>query len=276
MQTQLICSDIDGTLLNKDRELSEKTISVIKELAPMPFILISSRMPQAMHHLQKELDILGSPLICYNGGLIIQGNKILDSYEINLNITTDLVQFCVTTEIHTSLYHGDEWYVATMDYWANRESNNTKVIPQIQDFHTTISKWEIENKGAHKIMCMGKPEEIDQLESYIKMKHGGEIIAYRSKDTYLEISPRVISKKTALQRLIDSQYPSLTLDDVTAFGDNYNDIDMLEAVGVGVAVANAIPEVLAVAKVTTKTNKEDGVALYLEGLLLVENSKISA
>ena len=48
MQTKIICSDIDGTLLNKDRELSEKTIAVIKDMAHMPFILISSRMPQAL------------------------------------------------------------------------------------------------------------------------------------------------------------------------------------------------------------------------------------
>ncbi len=68
MQTKLICSDIDGTLLNKDRELSTKTIEVIKDMTPMPFILISSRMPQAIEHLQKELDITHLPLICYNGG----------------------------------------------------------------------------------------------------------------------------------------------------------------------------------------------------------------
>ena len=57
MQIKLICSDIDGTLLNKDRELSKRTISAVKNISPTPFILISSRMPQAMSHLQEELMI---------------------------------------------------------------------------------------------------------------------------------------------------------------------------------------------------------------------------
>ena len=84
MQTKLICSDIDGTLLNKDRELSEKSIEVIKDLSPIPFILISSRMPQAMQHLQQELDITHLPLICYNGGLIIDGDDVIHSTEISI------------------------------------------------------------------------------------------------------------------------------------------------------------------------------------------------
>ena len=163
MQTKLICSDIDGTLLNKDRELSDKTIAVIKDMAPTPFILISSRMPQAMEHLQEELDISHLPLICYNGGLIIDGKEIVHSTEINLDITKALVDFCSDTDIHSSLYHGREWYVPEMDFWANRESNNTKVHPVVQDIELTLSQWGSEGKGAHKIMCMGEPAELDAL-----------------------------------------------------------------------------------------------------------------
>ena len=81
MQTKLICSDIDGTLLNKDRELSDKTIAAIKDMAPTcRLYLISSRMPQAMEHLQEELDITHLPLICYNGGLIVDGRRSSAQY----------------------------------------------------------------------------------------------------------------------------------------------------------------------------------------------------
>ena len=116
MQTKLICSDIDGTLLNKHRELSDKSISVIKDLKHLPFILISSRMPQAMQHLQKELDINGLPLIAYNGGLIIKGEEILQSTEINIEITESLCNFTANTNIHSSLYHGYTWFVPEMDF----------------------------------------------------------------------------------------------------------------------------------------------------------------
>lgn len=265
MQTKLICSDIDGTLLNKDRELSTKTIAVIKDMAPMPFILISSRMPQAMEHLQEELDITHLPLICYNGGLIIEGEEVVHSTEINLDITKALVDFCSDTEIHSSLYHGREWYVPGMDFWANRESNNTKVVPVLQAIEMTLEKWKSEDKGAHKIMCMGKPAELDSLVAFIENNYNDQIIGYRSKPTYLEISPKSISKKTSLETLLSLQYPELGLQNVMAFGDNYNDVDMLSAVGVGVAVENAIPEAKDVADHKTACNIDDGVALFLEG-----------
>ena len=267
MQTKIICSDIDGTLLNKDRELSTKTIAAIKDVAHMPFILISSRMPQAMEHLQEELDISHLPLICYNGGLIIDGEEIVHSTEINLDITRALVDFCSHTSIHSSLYHGREWYVPGMDFWANRESNNTKVIPVAQAIKMTLENWEIEGKGAHKIMCMGEPSELDGLVEFIEKNYHDQIIGYRSKPTYLEISPKNISKKTSLETLINHQYPELGLHNVMAFGDNYNDIDMLGAVGVGVAVENAIAEAKEVADYKTSCNIDDRVALFLEGYI---------
>ena len=267
MQTKLICSDIDGTLLNKDRELSSKTIEVIKEVAPMPFILISSRMPQAMEHLQEQLDISHLPLICYNGGLITDGEEVVHSTEINLDITKALIAFCAGTEIHSSLYHGREWYVPGMDFWAKRESNNTKVTPIAQDIELTLSQWDSEGKGAHKIMCMGEPSELDALVEFIENNFSDQIIGYRSKPTYLEISPKSISKKTSLETLLGLQYPELGLHNVMAFGDNYNDIEMLKAVGVGVAVENAISEAKNVANHKTACNIDDGVALFLEEAL---------
>ena len=271
MQTKLICSDIDGTLLNKERELSTKTIAAIKDIAHMPFILISSRMPQAMEHLQEDLEINHLPLICYNGGLIVDGQQVLHSTEINLTITKALTEFCSNTEIHSSLYHGREWYVPAMDYWAKRESNNTRVVPEVQSIETTLSQWATEEKGAHKIMCMGDASEIDTLAAFIENNFKDQIIGYRSKPTYLEISPKIISKKTALATLLAMQYSELTLNNVMAFGDNYNDIDMLNAVGVGVAVENAIPEALKVADVVTSSNKENGVALFLEAMLCAKS-----
>jgi hydroxymethylpyrimidine pyrophosphatase-like HAD family hydrolase len=82
---------------------------------------------------------------------------------------------------------------------------------------------------------------------------------YHSKSTYLEIAPRVISKASALKLLLERLY-KIEMDDVMAFGDNYNDIELLQSVGLGIAVANARQEVKAVAKEITVDSKLDGVA----------------
>lgn len=266
MSIQLICSDIDGTLLNKERELASETIAEVKRLEEIPFILISSRMPKAMTHLQKEFDNLHLPLIAYNGGLIIDNGTIIDSTEIGVSEIKSLYEQLKQTSLHLSLYHNDEWFVPAMDFWANRESNNTKVKPTIQDIEITIAQWEDQGKGAHKIMVMGDAIELDAIVNFIESAFSDTLIGYRSKDTYLEIAHKSISKKTAIETLLASHYPKLNLDNVLAFGDNYNDIEMLKAVGIGVAVGNAVQNVLDIADTVTDGNKENGVANYLKNL----------
>ena len=260
MSYQLICSDIDGTLLNKDRELSKSTIQEVQRVHPIPFVLISSRMPNGMRHLQREFGNEKTPLIAYNGGYVLSENNVLHSTFIKNSVLAEIINKCTNTSIHLSLFHADEWYVPSMDYWAKREENNTKVTPEIKANLDVLNTWEKEGKGAHKIMCMGDENEIDALYKALEKDFSNEIMLYRSKETYIEISHKDISKKTAIDVILKHCFPALTLKNVVAFGDNYNDIEMLKAVGLGVAVANAKTEVLEVAKVITDTNKNDGVA----------------
>ncbi len=263
MTYKLICSDIDGTLLNKDRELSKITISEVKRISPIPFILISSRMPKAMRHLQHELGNTTTPIIAYNGGLIINNDDIIQSTEINNLVLESIINKCNTTSIHISLYHADEWFVPAIDFWAKREISNTKVVPIIKSNTEVLKSWELEGIGAHKIMCMGEENEIEYLYKVLEKEHSNDIILYRSKSTYIEISHRAISKKTAIETLINHCYPNIDMHEVVAFGDNYNDVEMLKSVGLGIAVANANEAVLKIAKKVTETNKNDGVAMAL-------------
>lgn len=260
MPYKLICSDIDGTLLNKDRELSKSTIEAVQRISHIPFILISSRMPKAMHHLQEILDNITTPLIAYNGGLILDNGSVLESTIIDNNVLKTIISKCKNTSIHLSLYHADEWYVPAMDYWAKREINNTKVTPVIKSNKSVLSTWIKEKKGAHKIMCMGDENEIDTLYKSLEKECSNEIMLYRSKATYIEISHKSISKKTAIEVLLKNRYPNILMENVIAFGDNYNDVDMLRSVGLGIAVANANAAVMHVAKKVTDSNKKDGVA----------------
>ena len=78
---QLFATDIDGTLLDKNRFLSDRTRLELGKLL-VPKILISARMPQAMYYLQEALDIINAPLICYNGALVLHGSDVL--YELSI------------------------------------------------------------------------------------------------------------------------------------------------------------------------------------------------
>ena len=266
MNYKIVFSDIDGTLLNKNRELSQATITEIKKLKnKIPFILISARMPAAIRHLQNELDIEELPLICFNGGLIIVNNEVVSSTEIPLDIVEELSRWNSVKKCHLSLYHRDEWYVPAMDEWTLREQNNTKVDPEIKYEFAVIKKWKSEQKGAHKIMAMGEGSQIDTIRDFLTDKFPDRLHLYRSKNTYLEIAPKSISKYTAIELLLHRHY-NLTPGEAIAFGDNYNDVEMLKNIGHGVAVGNARPEALKVANAIAGMSIEDGVAKSLNEL----------
>jgi Cof subfamily protein (haloacid dehalogenase superfamily) len=269
MNIQAVCTDIDGTLLDSKRALSGRTIDVIRRISKdVPVILASSRMPGAMRHLQRELEIEDHPMICFNGGYVIryeahQAPAILDSVTMPLSIGAAIVGLAVGSDIHVSLFVEDEWYTALNDQWTEREAKITKVSPTLISYDEVLNNSKVSDSGIHKIMCMGSEAEIEIMYLKLQAMFFHEIHVYRSKSTYLEIAPKVISKATALSLVMKKVFDA-DVSKVLAFGDNYNDVEMIRSAGYGIAVGNAIPEVKAVAREVTLNGKEDGVAVAIE------------
>ncbi len=113
-------------------------------------------------------------------------------------------------------------------------------------------------------MCMGEPAQIDRTVAFLEDQYSDSLHLYRSKDTYLEIADKKVSKLTGINMLLNAMSPKIGLQEAIAFGDNYNDIEMINAVGMGVAVANAREELKAVANEITAHHKEDGVGRFLK------------
>ena len=264
-----ICSDIDGTLLNSERSLSPNLISIVSSIsAEIPFFLASARMPAAMRHLLLDLNRPKEPLIAYNGALVLDAEgKELESIHIPIHLVKEIVLLANDHSLHLSLLYGEQWHTLNEDYFALREIENTKVVPSWTDPLVVIERWKADNHGAHKVMFMGDAVKIDLVYQTLNKRLGTELHLYRSKDTYLEIAPKPISKATGLKTILEHGY-SIEMNEVVAFGDGYNDIDLLQQVGWGVAVENAFPEVKAVANEITKHHKEDGVASTLARIFL--------
>jgi hypothetical protein len=265
MKLKAFCSDIDGTLLDASREISSRLKSVISFLPEdFPIILASSRMPDAMRHLLVDLNRSPQPLVSYNGGYVLsKEGDVLEDVSIPLNLVSNILEITKKTDIHVSLYQSENWYEQKDDFWSQREVKNTKVQCTWMDFQRVLDLWSKGTAGAHKVMCMGDSQEMAWLFGELHLEHSNELHLYRSTDTYLEIAPRAISKATGLKKILENS-SDFGLESVIAFGDNYNDIDLLQSVGWGVAVGNARAEVKAVADEITLTNKEDGVAVTLE------------
>ena len=262
---KLIALDIDGTLLNKDKKISPKTIKAIKAVSETcKIVLISSRMPNAMRYLQENLGITDMPLIAFNGGLVLHGKEILFHTGIDFQTFRSVLDLNTDLNLHLSLYHNDEWYVPQQDYWSKREVSNTKVEPVIKSNKSVYEDWKPYNKEPHKIMCMGDERKVEEFYQILNQKQNGNLHLYRSKPTYIEMAPQAISKLSGLEVLISKVYPDIRLEDILAYGDNFNDVEMIDNVGLGVAVENAKNEVKAVADEITSSNLNDGVAVHLQ------------
>lgn len=266
--TKILCSDIDGTLLNADRWLSDATTSAFKQ-AGLPLVLASSRPPQAMRYLQKGLGIKGAPLIAFNGGLIIgQNNYIIENYTFPVSVLEHIITHHAAHTYNLSIYSHEYWFTDQEDIWSLREINNTRATPTYQPAAKSLTLLAKEALGIHKLMCMGKPEELDSLVTLLSPTYANTVHFYRSKETYLEITPRDTDKAVALEMILHQEY-RFGMEAVMAFGDNHNDNELIRCAGFGVAVANATDTLKSLADyVSPFTNKEDAVAKAINQFIL--------
>lgn len=266
---KIIFSDIDGTLLTSNHEVSEKTVESLKRLKALnvPFVLVSARMPQGISKVMQKINIK-SPIVCYSGGLVLdEEGKILLSSGINIEKAMNVKRFlrCNWKELSTSCYCYDKWIVDNKkDKWIRQESEITSVEPIEGGLMDIVSN----NEVVHKVLCMGDAHIIDEAQAELKKKYQGLSI-YKSKDTYLEIMDSMAAKSRAMERLCS--YFNIDISETIAIGDNYNDMDMIKAAGIGSAMGNAPEEVKKISDYVTLTNDEDGVATVIEKYFLKNN-----
>ncbi|MBE9916134.1 HAD family phosphatase [Paenibacillus donghaensis] len=266
MAVKAVFSDIDGTLLNSEHQITPGTKQAVQKIteAGIPFVLVSARMPSGILNLQKQLGI-SSPMVCFSGALVLDASGSADNPVIHsAEFPQDAARRITSTvkenfpNISMSLYYHDSWMVSDIqNHWVVQEKEITNARPEPIDLASYIES----GFGVHKILCMGDPQDIDRLRQSLQSEITGVSI-YKSKDTYLEMMAEAASKSHAVQILIDRL--GISREEVMAVGDHYNDIDMLSFAGVGVAMGNAPEEVKRNADQVTLRNDEDGLKYCLE------------
>ncbi len=261
MNYKILCSDLDGTLLSTKSDVSDFAVSEISRIKnTTKIILVSARMPRSMTYLQRRLGIEDQPIICYNGALVLSRSEAVSSTIIPISLVRKICEIAKVLFIKPGLYHSNEWYVEENTERVRKEIRYTQSTPVFRPTEETLYDWATRGLGAHKIMLMGTQTSADTLYPKLQKMMAEEIHLYRSNDTLIELAPKSVSKLSGIQQLLNENE---SLKDVIAFGDNYNDIDMLSNVGCGVAVSNARDEVKAIANHVTLNNTEDGVAHFI-------------
>lgn len=260
---KIIFSDIDGTLLDTSHQVRENTRKKILELEKLgiPFVLVSARMPDGIYPIQKNIGIT-APIVAYSGGLVLnEKGEILKSVGLNLEKATELKKAIKDRwkDICLSIYSENFWIAEdTKDEWIIQEEFITGLKCIEGDFSGIIGNREI-----HKLMCMGENKIIAEIEGILKARYP-ELSVYRSKDTYLEIMNGKALKSNAVKILCEDK--KIDIEESISFGDNYNDVDMLKATGLGVAMGNAPQGVKVHADIVTLDNDSEGLLHILNQL----------
>ena len=269
---KLILSDIDGTILDNNHQVDAHLRDTITELKKesIPFVLASARSPHGMFPIAQELNLGANPIACYNGALIVEGNKehyqTLIEHGLSKADVKKIVALIKKQFPHISMnfYSGGDWIVEEIDQWVQIEADITKESPDIRNFDTLLTDDAI---PIHKLLLIANAQAIQEFFTYLKRVNFEDASFYLSKDNYLEVTSQSVSKENALLEI--AKYYDISLSQTMAIGDNYNDIPMLKLAGLGVAMANAPQAVKNEADIETVSNNDNGVSKVIEDYVLI-------
>lgn len=267
---RLIISDIDGTVLTDQHQVDPALKACMPDLAAakIPFVLASARSPLGMAPIADQLGQANSPMACYNGALIVtrQGQDIRPLIEHSLPQaeTLELLDILANDfpQVSVNLYAGKDWLIATDNTWSQIEADITGEQPQLAD----LADFVRQGGKVHKCLLIETPEIIQRLQAELDAHQFTDIACYRSKDNYLEVTAKTVSKEHALREL--ASYYDLPLQAVMSIGDNFNDLPMLELAGLGVAMGNAPEAVKSGSDAITSNNNQSGVAQAIRKYVL--------
>jgi Cof subfamily protein (haloacid dehalogenase superfamily) len=256
--------DMDGTLLQKDHTISDHSKKVIKRLLAKDVLVvpISARPLHGILPISEDLFPENIPIVSLNGSYIYLNKEIIYEAAVPLAEVISVQKEIAPHPVSAMYYSQMDWYAEADDVHIKKEQKITDVKIKIQPFHLTLNEWETKKSGPNKILIAGDPDLINSIEKRLIDLHGQKLNMSKSKTTYLEVMSLNASKTKAIEFLLKKY--AIKQNEIIAIGDNFNDKEMIEFAGVGVAMGNAPDEIKKVADYVTDTNNNDGVAKALE------------
>lgn len=271
MKYKLLVLDVDGTLLNDEREISKRTLAALLKVQQMGvrIVLASGRPTYGLMPLAKTLELgnYGGFVLSYNGCQIIkaQNGEILFERRINPEMLPYLEKKARKNGFAIFTYHDDTLITDSPDneYIKNEALlNNLKIIRE-DEFSTAI-----DFAPCKCMLVSDKEKALIGLEQHWEKRLAGTLDAFRSEPYYLEVVPCGVNKANTLGALLE--HLGVTREEVIAVGDGVCDVTMLQLAGMGVAMGHSQDSVKVCADYVTASNEEDGVALAVEKLILAE------
>lgn len=265
MSYQMLVLDLDGTLTNSQKEITQPTKEALIQIQREGKIVVlaSGRPINGVTPLAEalQLDRFGGYTLSFNGARITKCSTGEIVYNRTVPVQTirpifDIVKTFPGVDL---LSYSDTHIISGLkpNQYTEKEVFITKMqVYRAEDFPAYLTF------PVNKLLVAGEPEILDEIIPVLKNKFHKQLNIYKSEPYFLEIVPQNIDKANSLQKLLNSI--GLTAESMICCGDGFNDISMIEFAGLGVAMANAQPIVKENADFITRSNDEDGVLYVIE------------
>lgn len=264
MTYKLMAVDIDGTLLDSNSRLREDTIRSVRRGVSkgLIFTISTGRPVQGIRKLLKELDIQTTS-ITYNGSMIVtEKEEILYSCTLRSSDAVDIIRLGMDRNLSVVFWANNVLYANEINKTTIAYSEISGVPPiKFNDYR------KLAEEGITKVLWIDTEEAIQRHEKEVGAYLSDQVNFHTSRPMFLEYVDKKASKALAMEKLGDIY--GITREEMIAVGDGLNDSSMIEYAGLGVAMANAHPEILRIADYVTLSNDENGVGHVID--LLVQN-----
>ena len=273
MEKKLLVLDIDGTLVNNEKQITPKTKDALFRAmeAGHSIMIASGRPTPGVQRYVEELRMkeYGGYTLTYNGARVQEcgSGKVIYEKRLSREFLPKIYAYAEEHDLGIITYENDlmkDPQVLSgrrLDDWILWEAKiNGLTVGEREGFLDYV------DYDVYKVLLTSDPEKSEGYMKELQELLGPKVNVMRSEAFFIEITARHIDKARTLERVIGPI--GVTQSNTICCGDAFNDISMVKYAGVGVAMGNAKPEVKEVADYITASNEEDGIARVVERFLL--------
>ena len=265
LDVKLIALDLDDTLLNDERQITDGTVSALRECAERGIyvVLCSGRAEDAILPFVRRLEIAGKEagkyIIAINGCSIFDMHKRQQIFcrKVEPEILLRTNEIAESWGLRSEVYTQDTIYYREETKWTKLDVDLCGLKGAAVENYDEFLK-----QGFTKMLVPGEPEELQKLQKILREEFGERAVIFTSKPYFLEILPPNCGKGEAVEWL--SGELGFGVEKTMGFGDSMNDESLIRMAGYGVAMCNGLDEIKKIADfVTDLDNNHDGVGDFL-------------
>ncbi|TXK86017.1 Cof-type HAD-IIB family hydrolase [Paenibacillus sp. N3.4] len=257
MKFKLIALDVDGTLLNDDHELTERTIETIQEVHDQGchIVLCTGRAPASTLPILQQLGLEGT-MITHNGAATVhadeRGQSLVNEFSFTLSEIQPMLDYVRREGIHFDVCTSFNMYIERIGEYEKEMYKKFLISPKLV---TDVSELGL---PIVKFTLFGQPDVLDRVQKeWEEQKLYGHLRMIRSGDLFIDVMSAEANKGNALKALAATLEVNPT--EIMAIGNYYNDLEMMAFAGLGIAVANSPEDVRNAADALTSSNNNEGV-----------------